>query len=415
MLTDIILRPCFRQRYWDLPILGSEVDEFSEFLRERGYFKLAAQRRIRGLPLVEKRLKRQGCRRITDITPEILHRCGPPIGKAYEDVEAGPTVRLLSQYFYLRGRFERNPPGPIDKKLIEYGKYLESVRGFAPATVCNHQMTSREFLSWVCAEGRLSKLKHLTAQDLEEFVRIASKRMGRGSLQHIVARTRALLKYLASRGEAPQGLDLQIDTARVYRGEKLPKALPWKTVQNLLGSIDRSSPKGKRDYAMLLLISTYGLRSSEVAGLKLDDIDWRNDRILVFQRKTIAPLLLPLTDGVGKAILAYVKNGRPEISYRQIFVRHRAPSGILKPACVSDVFQAWASRSGLEIPYQGAHCLRHSYAVHLLRQGTSVKTIGDVLGHRTLESTCVYLRLSVEDLRSVPLSLPRATTMRRAH
>ena len=413
MLMDIISRPCFRQRYLDLPILGPEAEGFSEFLHYLGYSRVGAQRRIRGLPLVEKRLKRRGCRRIFDITPETLRRCGPRAGEAYEDVEAAPTVRLLEQYFHKIGRFKKGPLGPIEKKLIEYEQFLDSVRGFASSTAHNHVMTSREFLVRFCPSDDLSKLGRLTSQDLEDFIRDAGNRMGRASLQHIVARTRALLKYLASRGEAPRGLDLQIDTARVYRGEKLPKALPWETVQKLLRSVDRSSPKGKRDYAILLLISTYGLRSNEVASLKLEDIDWRGSRIQVFQRKTATPLVLPLTDAVGKAILSYIRHGRPPVSYRQIFVRHRTPNGILKPACVSDVFQAWSMRSGLEIPYQGAHCLRHSYAVHLLRQGISLKTIGDVLGHRTFESTCVYLRLSIDDLRSVPLPLPQSIVSRR--
>ena len=98
--------------------------------------------------------------------------------------------------------------------------------------------------------------------------------------------------------------------------------------------------------------------------------------------------------------------GGPPPVYRELFLRHRTPVGVLKPTAVTEAFQAWAKRSGLGIPFQGAHCLRHSYAVYLLRSGVSLKTIGDLLGHRTLESTCVYLRLAVEDLREVSLDLP---------
>jgi len=129
-------------------------------------------------------------------------------------------------------------------------------------------------------------------------------------------------------------------------------------------------------------------------------------RLQVRQRKTSSPLVLPLTDSVGESLADYLRGGRPDADYREVFLRHRAPAGLLKPTAVTEAFQAWSRRSGLPIPFQGAHCLRHSYAVHLLRQGASLKTIGDILGHRSAESTCVYLRLAVEDLREVALNLP---------
>jgi len=105
-------------------------------------------------------------------------------------------------------------------------------------------------------------------------------------------------------------------------------------------------------------------------------------------------------------MIEYLRTGRPDVSYREIFVRHRAPVGILKPTAIGEAFQRWSRRSDLGIPCQGPHCLRHSLAVHLLRQGVSLKTIGDLLGHRDAESTCVYLRLNVDDLREVALPLP---------
>jgi site-specific recombinase XerD len=347
-----------------------------------------------------------------EITPAFLRSCIPPKGRAHECPEVSATARLLEKYFIHEGVFRNAPQSKVDQKLVEYREYLQSVRGLAPSTTAGHLVTVHKFLSHACPDGNLRTLKKLSAHSIEDFVKDSGDRVGRGFLQHIVARVRSFLRYLSSRGEAPLGLDAQIDTPRVYRGEKLPRALPWKTVCALLQSIDRSLALGKRDYAILLLIATYGLRSNEITNLKIDDVDWRSGVIRVFQGKTGAALLLPLTDNIGKALLSYLKRGRPEIQAREIFVRHRAPAGTLKPAAVSDVFQTWSCRSGLDIPFQGAHCLRHSYAVHLLRQGASLKVIGDVLGHRSPESTCLYLRLSVEDLRTVPLNLP-ATAARQ--
>ena len=278
-----------------------------------------------------------------------------------------------------------------------------------------------EFLTHLGYEKCPTRLAALSGRNLESFLCAVGPRQTRASLQHIVSHVRAFLRFLATVGEIPPGLDTQIDTPRVYRGEQLPRALPWHTVQTLLKAIDRTTPMGRRDYAMFLLIATYGLRACEIVTLTLDDVEWRAVRLRIPQRKTRGSLWLPLTDDVGTALLDYLRHGRPALAirrervpfrggppptFRELFLRHRTPVGVLKPTAVTEAFQAWSKRSGLTIPFQGPHCLRHSYAVHLLRSGISLKTIGDLLGHRTLESTCVYLRLAVEDLREVALDLP---------
>jgi integrase/recombinase XerD len=156
-------------------------------------------------------------------------------------------------------------------------------------------------------------------------------------------------------------------------------------------------------------MAAYGLRSCEVTLLTLDDIDWKAGVLSVPQSKTRNRLTLPLTDAAAATVIAYLKK-RPQLPYRELFLRVHAPHGVLKPSAVSAVFRRWVRRSGLDIPFRGPHCIRHSYAVHLLRQGTSIKAIGDLLGHRTAESTCVYLRLALEDLRSVALPVPLKTS-----
>jgi site-specific recombinase XerD len=222
----------------------------------------------------------------------------------------------------------------------------------------------------------------------------------------VVAHLRSFLRWLAAQGTAPKGLESQIDTPRVYRQEQLPRALRWDTVRALLESIDRTTASGRRDYAMLLLIATYGLRSSEIVALTLDDFAWRHGELRVPRRKVDGVLTLPLSDEAGNAVLDYLRHGRPTLPTRVLFLRVRPPAGLLKPTAVTEVFQTRARHSGLTIPFQGAHCLRHSLAVQLLREGVSLKAIGDVLGHRSIESTCQYLRLATEDLRDVALSLP---------
>src|SRR5438270_891037 len=221
---------------------------------------------------------------------------------------------------------------------------------------------------------------------------------------------RDLLRFLSTDGRVRTGLDRQIDTPRVYRLEQLPRSLPWDTVTALLKSIDQKTAMGLRDYAMFLLIATYGLRASEVVAISLDDIHWRRGVLRIHQRKTSSPLELPLTNEVLSALVKHLKRTPPPEPYRRIFLRMRAPMGVLKPTAVTEAFQALVRKSGLSISYQGPHCMRHAYALRLLKNGTPLKTIGDILGHRTAEATCMYLRLATGDLREVALAVPSART-----
>ena len=158
---------------------------------------------------------------------------------------------------------------------------------------------------------------------------------------------------------------------------------------------------------MLLLIATYGLRVSEVASLDLDDIQWQARIVRVPRPKVGTPLALPLTDEVAAALVAYLRHRSGEAGERRLFLRARAPRGPVQSTGVCDAFDVWAARAGVHAPgLGGPHCMRHALAMHLLRRGTPLKTLGDLLGHRSAESTGVYLRLQVEDLRDVALPLP---------
>jgi integrase/recombinase XerD len=290
----------------------------------------------------------------------------------------------------------------------EYADHLREVRGFAASTVSHHRYASRCFLSHLKAKKiSLGSIQH---GDVETYISQTGKRLSRASLQHDIGAVRGFLRFLATDGRAPMGLDRQVDTPRLYRLDQLPRALPWMTVTELLRSIETATPMGLRDYAIFLLIATYGLRASEVVAINLDDIRWRQGILQIHQRKTSSPLQLPLTNEVLSGLVKHLKRTPPPAPYRRVFMRMRAPIGVLKPTAVTEAFQALVRSSGLDIPYQGPHCLRHSYALHLLKSGTPLKTIGDILGHRTAESTSMYLRLATGDLRDVALPVPGQRT-----
>ncbi len=414
------LYPRVHRRYTSLPIIGPTLDGYGAWLLKQGYSTERAREHFRAAPRLVRQLQQRGVRILTGLTRARLWACSP--ADSQEDPDLAALVRQLDRYF--DSELSLYPPPAlrlIEQRITAYMRYLEHVRGFARSTCKYHGLTVTEFLTHVGYEKNPTRLAALTGRDLETFLGAVGPRLTRGSLQHVASQLRAFLRFLTSAGEIPPGLEAQVDTPRVYRGEQLPRTLPWETVRALLQAIDRTTPMGRRDYAMLLLMATYGLRACEVVTLTLDDVEWRAARLRIPQRKTRSSLWLPLTDEVGTALLDYLRHGRamlavrrkrapfqggPPNNCRELFLRHRTPIGVLKPTAISEAFQAWSKRSGLAIPFHGSHCLRHSYAVYLLRSGLSLKTIGDLLGHRTLESTCVYIRLAVDDLRDVALNLP---------
>jgi integrase/recombinase XerD len=402
MLVELF--PRMHRRYLSLRLLGPILSDFAGWLHERGYPERAVRRHVRAAHRLEQRWHRRGVRALPAVRRVDFQVCVP--GHAHEDPNLAAVARVLVVYFDEHGLLPSEPMPDIPHEITEYRRHLAALRGLAPSTITDHLGTASEFLRFVADKTPRITLGRLTPTDLEGFVQQIAARVGRASLQHLVAHLRSFLRWLAAHGQAPKGLESQIDTPRVYRQEQLPRALRWETVRTLLQSIDRTTSTGRRDYAMLLLVATYGLRASEIVALTLDDFTWRRGELRVPRRKVDGELVLPLTDEAGNAVLDYVQHGRPPQPTRVVFLRARAPAGVLKPTAVTEVFQTRARRSGLAIPFQGPHCLRHSLAVQLLRQGVSLKAIADVLGHRSVESTCLYLRLATEDLRDVALSLP---------
>lgn len=403
MLTEIY--PRLHARFSALPVLGPHLDGFVTWLRSRGYSNHAIRQRIRVVPRVEALLARHKGRRLGVLSAAEFLAFAP--ANSQDDIYLAAVVRSLASYLGEQDLFSVPASTPSAAVVAAYCSHLERVRGLAESTIAAHSSSASDLLNFLGFDSEPSALRLLGVRQIEAFVRAVGLHLSRASLQHTVAHLRSFLRFLASRGDVRQGLDSSIDSPRLYRGELLPRSLPWDVVQAFLSSIDRSSPMGKRDYAMLLLIATYGLRSSEVAALRLEDVEWRVSRIRVSRPKTKSQLDLPLTDEVAAAILDYVRHARPNLPRREIFLRVRTPAGPLPRTGVTSAFKSWTRRSGLAIPHHGPHCLRHSLAVHLLRQGAALKAIGDVLGHRSIESTAVYLRLHVADLRDAALDLPR--------
>ena len=271
------LLPKAHKKFLCLPLLGPIVDGFHDWLAANSYAAGSRKHIIRMLPRVDADLRQRRVRDVSDLTHVMLHACWRRLIKVLP-TQAG-SVRSLERYLVTAGKVtgggNDTSHTDVSKTLsYEYANHLREVRGFADSTISSHRHTAQCFLDHLTAT-RIS-VGSIQPKNVETYIKQAGKRLSRASLQHEIAALRGLLRFLATEGKARPGLDRQIDTPRVYRMEQLPRALPWDTVCALLRSIDTASPLGLRDYAMFLLIATYGLRASEIVAIRLEDIGWRH-------------------------------------------------------------------------------------------------------------------------------------------
>jgi len=211
------------------------------------------------------------------------------------------------------------------------------------------------------------------------------------------------LRYAYREGVIGSDLSKTVEWPQVYRLSTIPRSISWTEVGRVLAGIDRRTACGKRDYAMLLLLVTYGLRGRDVAALTLDDIDWKRERLAVPERKAGHSTAFPLSKTVGEAILDYLQHGRPKTTDRHVFFRSAAPVGPIGSAAVSASAARCLLRAGVQVPRPGSHTLRHTLVQRLVDFDFGLKEIGDFVGHRSPASTQIYGKVAIEALRQVAL------------
>lgn len=316
----------------------------------------------------------------------------------------------FEQYLRARGLWITVPTVEPHQELIDaYTAYIRDLQGLAPATIEQKLRVVRAFLTLCCPPPRTTS--QLTPRDVERFIARRARRLGRSGIIQTVAYLRLFMRFCQERGLCPAGLD-EIDRPTRYRDERPPRAVPWPLAQRLLASIDRSSRMGCRDHAMLYLMAHFGLRTGEVCGLQLSDLDLKARTLRVHQSKVHATLNLPLSRRAVGVLRRYLRYGRPRTERTELFLSVAAPLGPMRRGGVAGAFRRRVERSGLPLTGHSPYGLRHGFAMRLLERGVGLKAIGDLLGHNTFESTAVYLRLNTEALRDVALPVPRSTERR---
>jgi site-specific recombinase XerD len=396
------------KRYRCGPI-GQHLDGFANLLSEQGYSKQVGLQKIRVTSLLSRWLARNrvGIRQLDEQRIAEFLRTQRRALRRQRQVEH--TLDQLLRHFRRSEIIpEPRPPRverPSDLLMFDYQRFLTEERGLSQATSNSYLPVARRLLAKV-SSGKALGVGELTARDIHRFILRDSSHISPKRLQLIASALRSFLGFLHLRGQIALPLGSSIPSVAAWRLSELPKFLETEQVRRLVRSCDRNSPGGRRDFAALLLLARLGLRAGEVVHLSLEDIDWSSGAVLI-RGKGSREDRLPLPPDVGRALASYLKNGRPRCSSRRVFIRMKAPHvGFSSSVAICDIVRRALIRTGLEPEHKGAHVLRHSLAVQMLRGGASLTQIGQILRHQLPQTTEIYAKVDLTALRAVAQPWP---------
>lgn len=290
----------------------------------------------------------------------------------------------------------------------QYETWLREERGLAVSSIHALMWEARHFCAWYIERAEVAGFADLSIQDIDAYFEMRAPGLRRKSLKDTAERLRSFMRHLHRTGRISSDLAAQIIAPTLYAYESIPSALSLDQIASILKSARKDqSQVGLRDYAILRLLATYGLRAGEITHLTLSDIDWRHETLDIRHSKTGAKSLLPLMEPIGEALINYLRHGRPKTEVREVFVRTRAPYHQVSGPGIYSAVRRRMEAAGVEPSgKRGPHIFRHARAVSLLRASVPRKIIGDLLGHRSTEATIPYLKLATEDLRAIALEIP---------
>lgn len=327
---------------------------------------------------------------------------GTPERKAASDSTLNDFRRTATNWLRYSGLLieESQPPVPYGDLLPNFLSYLKSVRGMADISVRNCRFRMTSFLKW--AFGRRGDFGDITLHDVEQYIEV--RRQYGDTLSTIITiciALRAFFRYAEAKKLTKAKIAVGIRAPSVPRSEPSPKGPPWRDVRRMIDSCSGDTADGLRARAVLLLLAVYGLRSSELSGLRLSDIDWYDESFLVRRAKNGGVQRFPLQFEVGDAILNYLRRGRPRCVCRNIFVTRGSPHRALSAGAVLSLVKRKIQSLGIEAPQFGPRGFRHACATQLLHKGYSLAEIADFLGHRTMTSVSIYATPSAHSIRKV--------------
>lgn len=299
----------------------------------------------------------------------------------------------------------------LEALLEVYEQHQQRTRGLRPRTLQGYQYITRQFLRATLGEDPID-VTQLSPADIVKFIMSVRSRFRPSSMRTVGTSLRSFFRYLRVEGLCDTRLEEAIPTVANWKLASLPRGLSDAEYERLLASLGAPTLCGRRDRAIVLCLATLGLRPSEVAELRLKDIDWRIGTVHLRTRKTRRGSVLPLPRQAGSAIVEYMREERPQTDARQVFLRHHGDrkgepitAGIVTGAVIRAL-----KRAEIDAPIVGAYVLRHTVATRMVQQGTRLKEVADFLGHRDLNTTTIYAKVDLAALRDVALPYPEVTS-----
>jgi site-specific recombinase XerD len=289
---------------------------------------------------------------------------------------------------------------PFADRIADFAAHRRDERGLSPATVRSQNWHVEKFLEWLGEQNR--SFDNVSLEDVDAFLAAKGKQgWGRVSVAIGAKALRAFFKHAAIRGWCTASIAAGIDGPRLFQHEGLPVGPSWPDVQRLIATTVGDSARDIRDRAILILLATYGLRSGEVSGLRLEDVNWGSEKLSIARPKQRRAQEYPLVSEAGEAILRYLQKARPRCARREIFLTFKAPFRRLSQGALYHLVSTRLSALGIHVLRRGPHSLRHACGGHLMTEGFSLKEIGDHLGHRSAFATRIYAKVDLAGLREV--------------
>jgi len=390
--------------------LAPQIAAFARYAREEGYARQSRYRRVLLAAGFSRWLGQQAVRlrRVSSEHPKRYLR-----SRARRvQVHNGDAAALRQFLGFLRRHgvipAEKVSPRrltPVEHEARAFEHYLRDERALARATCVNYVPFVRGFLTDRFGRGPVA-LSRLCAGDVVRFVQRRAPQLHLKRAKLLTSALRSFLRYARYRGAVALDLAAAVPIVANWSMPSIPRAIGADHIRQLLTSFDRRTAIGCRDYAIVLLLARLGLRSGEVAFLELDDIDWEAGQVSV-RGKRGQRTTLPLPAEVGEAIAAYLRRGRPRSTDRRVFLRSKAPiRGFLSQCAIGSIIRHALQRTGIQAPTTGAHQFRHALATQMLRHGASLTEIGDVLRHRSPQTTTIYAKVDLQALRTLALPWP---------
>jgi integrase/recombinase XerD len=291
--------------------------------------------------------------------------------------------------------------------LGQYLQFLKASQGLADATLVLRRLHVGPFLRSLESNDVLTNLRSLAPSTVHDYIIATSKPLTRASRKHLVSGLRSFLRFAHVSGFLARSLVDAVPVILTRKLDRLPQTIPWASVQKLLSMPDRTTLTGMRDYAIMRLVAAYGLRIGQAIHLGLRDIDWRQSLIHFPAEKGCKALCFPILKEVAEALLSYLRERGEIAGAEEVFLTVRGqprPLGINNH--LGSALKSYYLKAGIRPPRWGAHPIRHAFATRLLEQGTPIKDIADLLGHRSIETTFLYTKVDVERLRALAAEWP---------